>query len=90
MSAVRIIAALSILALISACGANDAPNSSEGNQPIEDKDGLRYIATGLPDADGCQAYRRFAPGRLTVQVIYYRKANGRFTVNKSEADCEAN
>ena len=41
------------------------------------------------DPDGCQGYRMHAPGRLVAQVIYYRQASGKFTVNKMDAACHA-
>ncbi len=41
------------------------------------------------DSDGCQGYRMHAPGRLVAQVIYYREASGKFTVNKMDAACHA-
>lgn len=41
------------------------------------------------DPDGCQGYRIHAPGRLVIQVIYYREASGEFTANKMDAACHA-
>lgn len=48
---------------------------------------MYMIPTGQPDGDGCQAYRVHSPGKVVVQIVYYRKADGGFSPNKEEAAC---
>lgn len=52
------------------------------------RDNSYMIPVGAPDKDGCQAYRHWAPERMTPQVIYYRRADGEFSANKLEAVCD--
>ncbi|MFN4281112.1 MAG: hypothetical protein ACK4NA_00585 [Alphaproteobacteria bacterium] len=46
-----------------------------------------YMVPIAPDETGCMQYRMHAPGKAVVQVIYYRAADGKFTPDRSKADC---
>ncbi|MGF1474967.1 MAG: hypothetical protein ACFB6S_05310 [Geminicoccaceae bacterium] len=46
-----------------------------------------YMVPIVEDAGGCMQYRPFSPGLLTPAVIYYRRADGSFTLNRAETDC---
>lgn len=54
---------------------------------IRTDEGVYHVPIGR-DEEGCMMYRMHAPGRDVVQVIFYRRADGSFTMAKSEAACE--
>ncbi len=47
-----------------------------------------YMVPIAPDDTGCMQYRMHAPGKATVQAIFYRAADGKFTVDRAQADCK--
>ncbi len=54
---------------------------------IQTGDDMYMVPVGTPDSNGCQLYRAHSPGKMVPQVIFYRRADGTFVVNKAEAAC---
>ena len=82
---------MAALALLAGCAASSPePAMSDSSLPpgaIKTADGI-YMVPIVKDADGCMQYRMHAPGKATVQVIYYADGKGGFTTNRAEAgDC---
>lgn len=92
---------IAVLALMTALAAacqpagdqtlsNDADNTPatadvpEGAIKVTDK---LYMVPVSTDETGCQQYSAHAVGGLAPTVIYYRRADGTFTEDQSEADC---
>ena len=75
-----------------ACAAGGAPPPEPSRPPevpanaIPAGEGL-WMVPLEGKIDGCQAFRLFAPGRMTVAALHYRKRGGGFTLNRNEADC---
>ena len=53
---------------------------------IEGPGGLYFMPIGK-DSGGCPYYTSFAPGKVTLTTVYYRKPDGSFTNSRNEADC---
>jgi len=53
---------------------------------IKGPNGLYFMPIGR-DSGGCRYYTSFAPGKVTLTSVYYRKRNGGFTNSRSEANC---
>jgi hypothetical protein len=68
-----------------AVASDDPAKLPEG--AIQTDEGVYHVPIGR-DEEGCMMYRMHAPGRDVVQVIFYRRADGSFTMAKPEAACE--
>lgn len=55
---------------------------------IRTGDDLYMVAFGR-DSDGCAQFSPWSKSRMVPAAIYFRKAGGGFTLNRSEADCSA-
>ena len=53
---------------------------------IQGPGGLYFMPIGR-DSGGCPYYTSFAPGRVTLTAVYYRRRDGSFTNARNEADC---
>ncbi|MFQ5348064.1 MAG: hypothetical protein ACE5ED_09515 [Rhodothalassiaceae bacterium] len=73
--------------LFSSCAAAPSADIPAGAVPIGDS--VFAVPLAAPDPDGCQAYRLWSsdPGRMVVMALHYRRADGSFTMLRSEADC---
>ena len=91
------VVALATLVAASACQPqgeqpvnSESPPASEANDlpqgAIKVTDKL-YMVPVSTDETGCQQYSAHAIGGLAPTVIYYRRADGTFTEDRSEADC---
>jgi hypothetical protein len=40
------------------------------------------------DNTGCKYYSSFAPGKVTLTAVYYKKSDASFTNNRAEAVCD--
>ena len=91
--------ALAILVLLGALGLGACQPHGEELPPVSEElpegvpdgaikatDTLYMVPVG-PDADGCEQYSAHAVDGLAPAVIYYRKGDGTFTPDKSEAAC---
>ena len=58
-----------------------------GSVKVDDE--MYMIPLDALDGDGCQGYRAHSPGNMVVQVIFYQKKDGSFTMSKTEAACYA-
>ena len=47
-----------------------------------------YMVPLAEAVDGCAAYRAYSPSERVPQAIYYRTSDGRFVINRDEADCD--
>jgi hypothetical protein len=78
--------------LLGAAGCARAQSEAQVSDPslpagaIATGDGI-YMVPIAPDETGCMQYRMHAPGKAVVQVIMYRQADGKFTADRSKADC---
>ena len=70
--------------MLGACGASTAENPPPGAVHVED--GLYMVPVGV-DESGCQQYSGWSATKALPAVIYYRAADGTFTMLRSEADC---
>ncbi len=84
------LAVFGALTLLAGCAASPEPAMTESPLPpgtIKTGEGT-YMVPIVKDADGCMQYRMHAPGKATVQVIFYADGKGGFTTNRAEAgDC---
>ncbi|GAB4119398.1 MAG: hypothetical protein Kow00104_01840 [Rhodothalassiaceae bacterium] len=73
--------------LLAACGgeAQIPPHAPKGAVHIND--GLYAVPIPGRDEDGCEAWRLWSPDRMVDQALRYRRADGRFVMNKLEAAC---
>ncbi|WP_138379259.1 hypothetical protein [Luteithermobacter gelatinilyticus] len=71
-----------------ACTYGGPDSSPDGWPPgtIEHPQGVYYVPVGR-DNQGCQRYQKKVPGKMTAQVIQYRRKDGSFTANKEDAAC---
>lgn len=46
-----------------------------------------YMIPVSQDESGCQQYSAHSTEGMTPAVIYYRRADGTFTMDRTEADC---
>ena len=88
----RLFLALAVLCLAGAAfAAASAAGSDAASAPLPE--GAVKVGKGIyqvpigNDEEGCMMYRMHAPGRDVVQVIFYRRADGAFTMAKPEANC---
>ena len=49
---------------------------------------LYMVAIGR-DSDGCTQFKQWSRSRMVPAAIYFRKADGSFTLYKEAADCSA-
>lgn len=64
--------------------ASEAADLPEGAIKVSDK---LYMVPVSTDETGCQQYSAHAVGGFAPTVIYYRRADGSFTEDRTEADC---
>lgn len=92
----RLRAALLPLTLAALLGIAGSAQAQSGEQmspsdlpagAIRTADGI-YMVPIAPDETGCMQYRMHAPGKAVVEVIFYRAADGKFTPDRSQADCK--
>lgn len=87
LRAVSWLVAAALLLGLAGCGDDgEAPEGLPAGS-VKSADGLWMIPVGGPDAGGCQAYRLYSKDRMTVQVIYFRKADGSFVSGRAAAGC---
>ena len=55
---------------------------------IRTGDDLYMVAIGR-DSNGCLQFKPWSKSRMVPAAIYFRKADGGFTLYKDEADCSA-
>ena len=91
------IAALALTLVLGACTGvmktmqpGDEPGMTQGPpagaiQVGEDY----YMVPAGTDANGCARFRPWSGSNLVTAAIYYRKADGSFTLNKEQAGCVA-
>ncbi len=48
----------------------------------------RFMVPLENPVQNCAAYRQVSPGQMTIQIIYYQRADGTFTAIREEAQCE--
>lgn len=82
---------IALALLLGACMA-DTIRNEDGILPDPPPDAIRveedlYMVPVAVDESGCQQYSAWSRQRMVPTVIYYRKANGEFTMFRSEADC---
>ena len=53
---------------------------------IETGDDLYMVPLGADDS-GCATYRAFSTTKMVPQAIYYRASDGRFVMDREDADC---
>lgn len=87
----RLWGAVLALSLTGAATAANAAADDDAPPPlpegaVEVGEGIYQVPVGRDD-DGCAMYQLHAPGQAVIQVISYRRADGAFTTDKSEADC---
>lgn len=66
-----------------------APDQAAADVPrgaIRVGEQLYQVPIGADD-DGCPMFRMYSPIKLVPQVIFYRDAEGGFTMSKQEAAC---
>ena len=91
---------ISAVLMVAACAVEQSVPESEvlpqGSQTdtlppgaIQTTDNTYMVPLSQRDGDGCLAYRVYAPGKKTVQALYYRALDGHFTANRLEAACKA-
>ena len=85
----RSLAALGCL-WVAACGGGFS-ESSPGAVDLPDGaiavgEDLYMVPLAEP-VSNCPAFRAFSPNRMVVQAIYFRTADGRFVMDRQEADC---
>ena len=69
--------------------ASGAPSAAEiPAGAIEVGRNLYQVPIGR-HADGCAMYRLYSPTRMVSQAISYRSRDGRFTIDRQEADCRS-
>ena len=73
------------------CALGLAAGAKAASEPLPEgaikvEEGVYQVPIGHDD-DGCVMYRMHAPGRDVIQVIFYRRADGTFTMAKPEAAC---
>lgn len=54
---------------------------------IEGPNGIYFMPIGK-DSTGCQYYTSFAPGKVTLTAVFYRRADGSFTNSRTDAKCD--
>ena len=67
-----------------ACSTSTAENPPSDAVRVDDD--LYMVPVRLDDT-GCQEYSGWSRTRVLSDVIYYRKADGTFTMHRSEAHC---
>ncbi len=73
-------------------GASERDESGEDGETriprgaIQTGDDLYMVPVG-EGSDGCVRFKSWSKSRFVSAAIYYRKADGGFTVNRSLADC---
>ena len=77
--------ALTIAALLGLCACSPA-----GNGPALPAGAVAigedtYMVPAAGGDAACPAWRMESPSRMVVQAIFYRKADGSFTVDRAEA-----
>ena len=85
---------MTLVLLLGACTADSSRNEN-GVLPEPPQDAIRveedwYMVPIAVDESGCQQYAAWSHHRMVLTVIYYQKANGKFTMDRSEADCNGN
>ena len=87
------IAAAAILFLLGACTPDGLPDGAPTDrQPppgaIRVEEDLYMIELGTDDA-GCRQYSAWSSTGAVVAAVYYRRADGSFTLFRSNADCSS-
>lgn len=92
MQKLSLIISVIFLIFLSACSAiesttdNDKIKKTPANT-IKGASGKTFIALVTP-LDGCQVYRQHsAPGRMVIQVIYYKHPDNKFSPIREGAIC---
>ncbi len=65
--------------------ARDSPEVPAGAIEIGED---HYMVPLDQPVDGCPAYRAFSRNRMVAQAIYFRTADGRFVLDRQQADCD--
>ncbi len=77
------VSAVTIVFLVGACSGSGTGVPAGAVELGKD---LYMVPVG--DGEGsCRMWRMHSPTMATIQVIHYRKSDGGFTVNKTEAGC---
>jgi hypothetical protein len=78
---------------LAACGPPPEPGTPARDGPevpagaIEIGEDHYMVPLDRP-VEGCPAYRAFSRTRRVVQAIYFRAADGRFVLDRAQADCD--
>jgi hypothetical protein len=64
------------------------PMAGKETVALKGNGNMYYMPLGK-DNDGCTYYNSFAPGKVTLTAVYYKKPDGGYTNLQSEADCMA-
>ncbi|MDA0369811.1 MAG: hypothetical protein O3C65_15850 [Proteobacteria bacterium] len=93
-------AALAGIVLVAACsdaGTATTGATEKGNEPADAA--VRIPANAIPigedvymvplgpDGHGCTMYQAFSPTKMVAQVIQYQARDGRFVMDKRNAEC---
>ncbi len=76
-------------AVTNSSGQKESPEESKAQIPpgaIQTGDDF-YMAPIGKDSDGCAQFSPWSKSLMVPAAIYYRKADGSFTLNYSVADC---
>ena len=82
----RIVLIALMTALISACAGMEEREPLAGAIQIGDD---YYMVPAGADGDGCPQFSPWSSSNPVQAAIYFRKADGSFTLYKEEADCAA-
>ncbi len=94
----RKVSALALAAMMSAC-MNVVPNESKDLVPATQKalppgsvmmeEGIYMVPVGEDEGTGCTMYTMVSrvSGKAVIAAIFWRTLNGKFVLNKREADC---
>lgn len=70
--------------MLCACSASTVEDPPPGAVRVDDD--LYMVPVSL-DESGCQQYSGWSRSRILPAIIYYRMADGTFTILRSKADC---
>jgi len=85
-------AGLAVL-ILAACTAGDGHSSMEESMAEEAAEEVIRVGPELEmvrigeDETGCPMYQPRSDTLMVIQAIHYRRADGTFTLDRSEADC---
>ncbi len=90
--------ALALAAMMSACmglapnGSKDLVLQTEKAVPqgsVMMEEGIYMVPVGEDEGTGCTMYTMVSrvPGKVVIAAIFWRTLNGKFVLNKREADC---